>query len=412
MIEVRHLTKRYGDHTAVDDLSIFIPAGQVYGFLGPNGAGKTTTMNIMTGCLAASEGQVLIDGHDIYSEAATAKKRIGYLPEQPPLYPDMTPGEYLRFVGRAKGLHGAQLKDRVTAVMEKTRITDMQNRLIRNLSKGYRQRVGIAQAILGDPDVIILDEPMVGLDPAQIIEMRELILELGKSHTVILSSHILSEISMVCDHIMIISHGKLVASGTPEELSRHFSAEGSLQLTIKGTTEQVIAALAGLQGLQRLQVSRPGEAAYDSDAMQPAGQEQGIEQAESTEPEKTDDADADDDEQNRPQSETDAPCTVIVTAQEDLREAVFFACCDARLPILSMAVRQSSLEDVFLEVTTDVPQSEPEMEETYLYGNTFVADTDHPDESQWTQEMLQPLEPVQVPDTQEGEDTDAGNLQA
>ena len=197
MIEVKHLTKRYGNHVAVNDLNFTIDKGKVYGFLGPNGAGKSTTMNIITGCLGATEGEVLIDGHSITEEPMQAKRLIGYLPEQPPVYMDMTPAEYLDFVARAKGIPAKERAQQIETVTEKTRIQDVRNRLIRNLSKGYRQRVGIAQALLGRPEIIILDEPTVGLDPAQIIEIRELIRELGKEHTMVLSSHILSEVHAV-----------------------------------------------------------------------------------------------------------------------------------------------------------------------------------------------------------------------
>lgn len=215
MIEVSHLTKRYGAHLAVSDLSFNIEDGQIYGFLGPNGAGKSTTMNIMTGCLAASSGEVRIDGHDIFEESGAAKRLLGYLPEQPPLYMDRTPREYLTFVGRAKGLSRAQLAEQMERVMSVTQIGDVADRLIKNLSKGYRQRVGIAQALLGDPKIVILDEPTVGLDPRQIIEIRDLIKDLGREHTVILSSHILSEVQAVCQTILIISKGRLVACDTP-----------------------------------------------------------------------------------------------------------------------------------------------------------------------------------------------------
>ena len=230
LIEVKHLSKRYGNHLAVDDLSFSVEKGIIYGFLGPNGAGKSTTMNILTGCLGASAGEVLIDGHSIMDEPMAAKRQIGYLPEMPPLYPDMTVEEYLRFVADAKGLSGREKKGQVLSVMEKTRVTDMRKRLIKNLSKGYRQRVGIAQALLGNPEIIILDEPTVGLDPKQIIEIREMIRELGKEHTVILSSHILSEVQAVCDSILIISKGKLVACDTAENLDRLFAGENNYHM--------------------------------------------------------------------------------------------------------------------------------------------------------------------------------------
>ena len=237
MIEVKGLTKRYGKNVAVDHLNFRVKEGQIYGFLGPNGAGKTTTMNMLTGYLAASEGKILIDGHDISEEPMEARRCIGYLPEMPPLYLNMTPLEYLEFAAELKRLPKEQQDDAVRKVMEQTQIWDMQDRLIRNLSKGYRQRVGLAQALLGDPKVLILDEPMVGLDPKQIIEIRELIRSLGKKHTVILSSHILSEITSICDHVMIISHGKLVASDTPEKLGQYMKSSDVMELRIRGSAE-------------------------------------------------------------------------------------------------------------------------------------------------------------------------------
>ena len=230
MVEVTDLTTRYGDHTAVDHLSFKVEKGQIYGFLGPNGAGKSTTMNIITGYLAASEGTVTIDGHDVQQEPEEAKKRIGYLPELPPLYMDMTVEEYLRFAAELKKVPKAERNEQVKQVMDMTQIADMRGRLIKNLSKGYRQRVGLAQALLGSPEVLILDEPSVGLDPKQIIEIRELIRELAKEHTVILSSHILAEVREVCDHVMIISKGKLVASDTPDNLERLIEGEDTLEL--------------------------------------------------------------------------------------------------------------------------------------------------------------------------------------
>lgn len=237
MIEVKGLTKRYGKNVAVDHLNFRVKEGQIYGFLGPNGAGKTTTMNMLTGYLAASEGKILIDGHDISEEPMEARRCIGYLPEMPPLYLNMTPLEYLEFAAELKRLPKEQQDEAVRKVMEQTQIWDMQDRLIRNLSKGYRQRVGLAQALLGDPKVLILDEPMVGLDPKQIIEIRKLIRSLGKKHTVILSSHILSEITSICDHVMIISHGKLVASDTPEKLGQYMKSSDVMELRIRGSAE-------------------------------------------------------------------------------------------------------------------------------------------------------------------------------
>lgn len=308
MIEVTNLTKKYGSHVAVDHLSFRVEKGQIYGFLGPNGAGKSTTMNIITGYLAASEGTVTVNGKDIQKEPEEAKKCIGYLPELPPVYGDMTVLEYLRFAAELKKLPKADRADQVKKVMEMTGITEMKNRLIRNLSKGYKQRVGLAQAILGDPEVIILDEPTVGLDPKQIIEIRDLIRGLGKEHTVILSSHILSEVSAVCDHIMIISHGKLVASDSPEGLQKLMSGSGWLELEVKGGFDAVKEAISTVESVA--DVENHGE-------------------------------------------KEDGCVKVHVTAKEkeDVREAVFYALADAKLPILFMQYSEKSLEDIFLELT-------------------------------------------------------------
>lgn len=253
MITVNHLRKYYGDHLAVDDISFEIAEGHVYGFLGPNGAGKSTTMNIMTGCLSATSGTVLIDGHDIFEEPNEAKRCIGYLPEHPPLYMNESALEYLRFVGEAKGLRGGQLRDQVEEVIEKTGIADVQHRRIAALSKGYKQRVGIAQALLGNPKVIILDEPTVGLDPIQIIEIRDLIKNLGKTHTVIFSSHILSEVQTICDRIVMIAKGKLVAFGEPEELQRQLLTAGEIVLTTDAAVAQVKQALGELDRITDLE---------------------------------------------------------------------------------------------------------------------------------------------------------------
>lgn len=315
MIEVTNLTKRYGSHVAVNHLSFRVEKGQIYGFLGPNGAGKSTTMNILTGYLAPTEGTVTIGGTDIQKEPEEAKKKIGYLPEIPPLYTEMTVEEYLKFAAELKKFPRAERKEQVEQVMEMTQITDMRGRLIRNLSKGYRQRVGLAQAILGNPEVIILDEPSVGLDPKQIIEIRDLIRKLGENHTVILSSHILSEVSAVCDHIMIISHGQLVASDSPEGLQKLMSGTPELLLTVKGDYEAVKDALAG---------------AADVDIVENLG-------------------------------ETEEHCVKIrITAKEnaDIREDVFYVLAAAKLPILEMNKEQKSLEDIFLELTSSTGEEE------------------------------------------------------
>ena len=228
MIEVKNLVKKYGKHVAVDHLNFTIEKGKIYGFLGPNGAGKSTTMNMITGYIASTEGEILIDGHDIMKEPEAAKKCIGYLPEIPPLYQEMTVQEYLKFAAELKAIPKEKIEQNIKEVMSTTKLEEVKSRLIKNLSKGFKQRTGIAQALLGYPEIIILDEPTVGLDPKQIIEIRDLIKSLGKKHTVILSSHILSEVSAVCDHVLIIDHGKMIASDTPENLGKivfspHFS---------------------------------------------------------------------------------------------------------------------------------------------------------------------------------------------
>lgn len=320
MIEVRHLSKRYGTHLAVDDLSFSIDRGVVYGFLGPNGAGKSTTMNIMTGCLGATEGEVLIDGHNVAEEPMEAKKHIGYLPELPPLYGDMTPEEYLHFVARAKGLRREESARQIETVMEKTRIADVRKRLIRNLSKGYRQRVGIAGALLGTPKVIILDEPTVGLDPAQMIEIRSLIHDLGKTHTVILSSHILSEVQTVCDRVLIIAHGKLVAQGTPEELAGKLAAKGTISATAQGERDAVLAAAATVPGLTDLRVTaeKGGEVSF----------------------------------------------TAVSESGADLRGALSLALAKAGCPVLNLRAESMSLEDVFLQLTEAPEETETTETET------------------------------------------------
>lgn len=310
MIEVNNLVKRYGDHTAVDHLSFKIEKGKIYGFLGPNGAGKSTTMNMITGYIASTEGTVTIDGHDILDEPEQAKKCIGYLPEMPPLYFDMTVLEYMNFVADLKKIPKDKKKSMIAEVMEMVKITDMKNRLIKNLSKGYRQRVGLAQAILGYPEVIILDEPTVGLDPKQIIEIRDLIKSLKEKHTVILSSHILSEVSAVCDYVLIISHGKLVASDTPENLGKLAEGSNTLNLTVKGEKDKIRTALGQIEGVKNVTAADAKE-------------------------------------------EYAWNVTVSTNEDSDVREEVFFKMADAKCPILEMQSRKVSLEEIFLELTED-----------------------------------------------------------
>lgn len=251
MIEVNNLTKFYGDHKAVDNISFSVKDGTVCGFCGPNGAGKSTTMNIMTGCLSATSGTVTIGGHDIFEQPMEAKKLMGYLPEQPPLYLEETPREYLRFIARAKGVPRTELEDEILRVMEETQIDDVADRLIKNLSKGYRQRVGIAQTLLGNPKVIILDEPTVGLDPIQVVEIRDLIKNLGKRHTVILSSHILSEVQQMCDEILIIAKGKLLAYNTTENLEKQLQPRVLLEVETDASREESEAVLQTIEGIEK-----------------------------------------------------------------------------------------------------------------------------------------------------------------
>lgn len=308
MIEVKNLVKKYGNHTAVDHLNFTIEEGHVYGFLGPNGAGKSTTMNIMTGYLGATEGEVLINGHDILKEPEEAKKQIGYLPELPPLYMEMTVREYLEFVAELKGIAKNKREESINEVEKMVKIWEVENRLIRNLSKGYRQRVGLAQAVLGFPEIIILDEPSVGLDPKQIIEIRDLIKELGKNHTVILSSHILSEISAVCDHIFIISKGKLVAGDSTENLMKQMSGAQEIELLIKGDNAAVQETFTGIAEVEKC----------------------------------------------IPLEQKDEACVhlnLIAKPGMDIREQVFASCVNHGFVILQMIPVSKSLEDVFLELT-------------------------------------------------------------
>lgn len=313
MIEVKNLTKRYGKNTAIDNISFTIEKGKIYGFLGPNGAGKTTTMNIITGCLAASEGQVLINGSDIFENPKKAKRSLGYLPEQPPLYLDMTPFEYLKFVAEAKGVKKSDIINQVKDVMEKTKITDVQHRLIKNLSKGYKQRVGIAQAILANPETVILDEPTVGLDPIQIIEIRDLIKSLGSEHTVILSSHILSEVSTICDEIIVISHGKLVAIDTPKNLESKFSNSNITEFIIRGDKVIVENAFNKISEIDKFTISDSSDG------------------------------------------------TVKVTVEsmaDDISDRVFFAMAKIHTPIIQSNKKHASLEDIFIELTDEKQQPE------------------------------------------------------
>ena len=311
MIQVEHLTKCYGDFIAVDDLSFEIEEGHVYGFLGPNGAGKSTTMNIMTGCLSATQGHVKINSYDIFEEPDKAKRLIGYLPEQPPLYMNETPMEYLTFVGEAKGLKGRELADQIEKVMEQTKIEQVKHRRISALSKGYKQRVGIAQALLGNPKVIILDEPTVGLDPIQIIEIRDLIKQLGKEHTVILSSHILSEVQTICEKILIIAKGKLIAFDEPEHLEKQLLAPNEITLTADGREDEIKAILKTVPHIQNIQMEK---------------------------------------------KETGFVEVHLNTNNQDIYEVsrqLFLAFASKEKVLLEMALKKANLEDIFLELTEE-----------------------------------------------------------
>ena len=307
MIEVRNLVKKYGNHLAVDHLDFKLESGKVYGFSGPNGAGKSTTMNIMTGYLGATEGQVIIGGRDILKEPEAAKKQIGYLPEQPPLHMEMTVREYLEFAADLKKIPRREREEAVEEVERLVKVKAVEERLIKNLSKGYRQRVGLAQAVLGFPDIIILDEPTVGLDPKQIIEIRELIRRLSKEHTVILSSHILAEIREVCDYILIISRGKLVASDTPENLEKMLGESDTVEIETETEPAVIEGALKNVPGIERVVVMEKTDGIIRAQIHEKKG--------------------------------------------EDVRARIFSAFAGRGLTLLTLRRLSVSLEDVFMELT-------------------------------------------------------------
>ena len=310
MIEVTNVTKRYGTHIAVDDVSFRVEAGEVVGFLGPNGAGKSTTMNIITGFLSATDGTVTVDGIDVLEDPIGAKRTLGYLPELPPLYVDMTVRDYLRFVARVKGVDRGERDDANEQIMRSVGIEHVADRMIRNLSKGYRQRVGLGQALVGDPKALILDEPTIGLDPHQIIEMRDLVRTLGEQRTVILSSHILPEVSAVCERIIIISHGKIVASDTAENLGKALAGTGRLSVRIKGTADAAQSALGKVSGVESVRLTGQSEATGTVDLE-------------------------------------------VDTGQADPREAIFYALAKAKLPLFGMRSLEVTLEEIFLQLTED-----------------------------------------------------------
>lgn len=309
MIEAKDLVKRYGPHTAVDHATFKIARGEIVGFLGPNGAGKTTTMNMLTGYLSSTEGTVTVDGMNILEHPLEVKRRIGYLPENPPLYPEMTAREYLQFAGEIKKVPRQELARRIDEVMQTVGITDVAGRLVKNLSKGYKQRVGLAQAMIGKPDILILDEPTAGLDPKQILEIRQLIKELGKTHTVILSSHILPEVSAVCKRILIINQGKIVADDMPENLAKRLLGGSHLLLRIDGTPQQVEAALQKVLDVKNLSFK---------------------------------------------ESQEEGTVEVVVESDrdKDIRRNISKALGFAGLPILMMRSLDMTLEEIFLHLTT------------------------------------------------------------
>lgn len=308
MIQVTNLVKQYGNKTALQGINFTVEKGQILGLLGPNGAGKSTTMNIMTGYLSATSGEVKIDGYDILTEPMKAKKLIGYLPEIPPLYLDMKVREYLNFVAQLKKVKKKEQKAQVEEVIRMTELGEYENRLIKFLSKGYKQRVGLAQALLGSPELLILDEPTVGLDPKQIINMRELIKELAKTHTIILSSHILSEISAVCDSVIIIDRGKVIAQGTAEELEEHLGDKDNLNIIVKGEKEDIDMAASECEYFSSYELESKDDGQW-------------LIKAE------------------------------IVESEEDVRDQLFFYFAEKKIPILNMEHETKSLEDVFLQLT-------------------------------------------------------------
>lgn len=317
MITVEHVTKRYGRARGVEDITFHVSEGEIVGFLGPNGAGKTTTLRVITGFHPPTTGKVTVAGCDVLEEPEKAKRHIGYLPENPPVYKDMTVREYLHFVARVKRVPPSRRKAHLDEIVERVRITEVYPRLIRNISKGYRQRVGLAQALVGNPPVLVLDEPTVGLDPKQIIEIRELLRELGEEHTVILSSHILPEVSQLCERVVIINQGQLVAVDTPAALSRRLYGAQRLLARIDGPPAPVQQCIAGLPGVATVK-ARP------------------------------------DDGQNA----LGASFEVEAGEEADVRRELFFAMAEARWPILELRPLGLSLEEVFLQLTTEDPLAE------------------------------------------------------
>lgn len=352
MIEVKNLVKRYGDRDVVDHLSFTVGKGQIVGFLGPNGAGKSTTMNIITGYISPTEGDVTVNGYDIYDEPEKVKASIGYLPEQPPLYPDMKVGEYLNFVSNLKGVKSSNKEKTVRKVMRATKIQDVSERLIKHLSKGYKQRVGLAGAMIGDPEILILDEPTVGLDPKQILEIRNLIRELSKEHTILLSSHIMQEVSAVCNQIMIINQGKMILSDVPENIPRHIAQTNDITFKAKGNKDLIKSVIEKIENISYSKVLGTGEAeVYQIELSSPV--------------------------------------------EFDPREEIFFAFAEAKCPILEMNLKVPTLEEVFLRLTG---------EGTRQYGGKMTKD----EKKKMKAKRNQPK--TEVVSGEEEEVQDAGNL--
>ena len=352
MIEVKNLVKRYGDRDVVDHLSFTVEKGQIVGFLGPNAAGKSTTMNIITGYISPSEGDVTVNGYDIYDEPEKVKASIGYLPEQPPLYPDMKVGEYLNFVSNLKGVKSSDKEKSVRKVMRATKIQDVSERLIKHLSKGYKQRVGLAGAMIGDPEILILDEPTVGLDPKQILEIRNLIRELSKEHTILLSSHIMQEVSAVCNQIMIINQGKMILSDVPENIPGHIAQTNDITFKAKGNKDLIKSVIEKIENITYSKVLGTGEAeVYQIELSSPV--------------------------------------------KFDPREEIFYAFAEAKCPILEMNLKVPTLEEVFLRLTG---------EGTRQYGGKMTKD----EKKKMKAKRNQPK--IETESEAEEEVQDAGNL--
>lgn len=314
MIELQHVSKYYGNRVGVKDLNLSVPKGQILGLLGPNGAGKTTTMRMITGYLEPSKGKITIAGHDVVSEGMKARRRVGYLPENPPVYPDMTVEGFLKFAARIREVPRGEVATAIKNVLDRLELADVRHRLIGKLSKGYKQRVGLAQAIIHNPDVLVLDEPSSGLDPKQITEIRELIRELGKEHTVILSSHILPEVNALCEQVAIINKGQVVAVDSPDSLAEHIKGTTTLNATVKGPRKQVVSTVQGLEGVLSAKVT----------------------------------------------NETDGKIELALDVKKgaDPREALFYALAERDWPLLELTRREVSLEDVFLQLTTEESEAE------------------------------------------------------